>query len=196
MVALFSAVNPRFFSLAAAANILQDFSPVMLMAIGQTFVIATGGIDLSVGSLLGLSGVAMALVIRTLNEFGLDATTTVALGLAAAIGVGIFVGLLNGLLITYARIIPFVATLAMMGATAGLTIVITGGVEVAGGTARRDLDRQQPISRRAHGAGDRGFPDHRHRLGLTLENPVRAVDLCDRIRSVRRAGRGDRRQRA
>ena len=43
MVAVFSAVNPRFFSLAAAANILQDFSPVMLMAIGQTFVIATGG---------------------------------------------------------------------------------------------------------------------------------------------------------
>ena len=133
MVAVFSAVNPRFFSLAAAANILQDFSPVMLMAIGQTFVIATGGIDLSVGSLLGLSGVVMALVIRTLNESGLDATTTVALGLAAAIGVGIFVGLLNGLLITYTRIIPFVATLAMMGATAGLTIVITGGVEVAGG---------------------------------------------------------------
>jgi ribose transport system permease protein len=133
MVAVFSAVNPRFFSLAAAANILQDFSPVMLMAIGQTFVIATGGIDLSVGSLLGLSGVVMALVIRTLNESGLDATTTVALGLAAAIGVGIFVGLLNGLLITYTRIIPFVATLAMMGAAAGLTIVITGGVEVAGG---------------------------------------------------------------
>jgi len=47
MIAVFSAVNPRFFSLAAAANILQDFSPVMLMAIGQTFVIATGGIDLS-----------------------------------------------------------------------------------------------------------------------------------------------------
>ena len=47
------------------------------MAIGQTFVIATGGIDLSVGSLLGLSGVVMALVIRTLDEVGLDATTTV-----------------------------------------------------------------------------------------------------------------------
>ena len=53
MVAVFSAVNPRFFSLAAAANILQDFSPVVLMAAGQTFVIASGGIDLSVGSVLG-----------------------------------------------------------------------------------------------------------------------------------------------
>jgi ribose transport system permease protein len=46
MVAVFSAANPRFFSLAAAANILQDFSPVVLMAAGQTFVIASGGIDL------------------------------------------------------------------------------------------------------------------------------------------------------
>jgi ribose transport system permease protein len=47
--------------------------------------------------------------------------------------VGAFIGLLNGLLIAYARIVPFIATLAMMGAAAGLTIVITGGVEVAGG---------------------------------------------------------------
>jgi ribose transport system permease protein len=133
MVAVFSAVNPRFFSLAAAANILQDFSPVVLMAIGQTFVIASGGIDLSVGSLLGLAGVVMALVIRALNETGFDPTTTIVTGLVAAVGVGTLVGLVNGLLIAYARIIPFVATLAMMGATAGLTIVITSGVEVAGG---------------------------------------------------------------
>jgi ribose transport system permease protein len=133
MVAVFSAVNPRFFSLAAAANILQDFSPVVLMAIGQSFVIATGGIDLSVGSLLGLSGVVMALVIRALNEGGADATTAIVMGLAAAVCVGAMVGLLNGLLITRVRIIPFIATLAMMGAAAGSTIVITGGVEVAGG---------------------------------------------------------------
>jgi ribose transport system permease protein len=133
MVAVFSAVNPRFFSLAAAANILQDFSPVVLMAIGQTFVIASAGIDLSVGSLLGLSGVAMALAIRTLNEAGFDPAMTIVIGLAAAVCVGTLVGLLNGLLIAYARIVPFVATLAMMGATAGLTIVVTSGVEVAGG---------------------------------------------------------------
>ncbi len=61
MVALFTTLNPRFFSLPAAANILQDFSPVVLMAIGQTFVIASGGIDLSVGSVLGLAGILMAL---------------------------------------------------------------------------------------------------------------------------------------
>lgn len=71
MVAAFSLVNPRFFSVRAMANILQDFCPVMLMAIGQTFVIASRGIDLSVGSVLGLAGVTMALVIRAANGAGL-----------------------------------------------------------------------------------------------------------------------------
>jgi ribose transport system permease protein len=114
MVAIFSAVNPRFFSLAAAANILQDFSPVVLMATGQTFVIASRGIDISVGSVLGLAGV------------------TIALGLAACLGVGLFVGLVNGLLITYTRIVPFIATLATMGAAAGMSLVLTGGVQIGG----------------------------------------------------------------
>ena len=132
MVAAFSAANPRFFSLAAAANVLQDFSPVVLMATGQTFVIASGGIDLSVGSLLGLSGVVMALVIRTLTEHGIGPTATILMGLAAAVGVGVFVGLVNGLLITLAKIVPFIVTLAAMGAAAGLSIVITGGVQIAG----------------------------------------------------------------
>ena len=132
MVAAFSAANPRFFSLAAAANVLQDFSPVVLMATGQTFVIASGGIDLSVGSLLGLSGVVMALVIRTLTEHGIGPTATIAMGLAAAVGVGVFVGLMNGLLITLAKIVPFIVTLAAMGAAAGLSIVMTGGVQIAG----------------------------------------------------------------
>jgi ribose transport system permease protein len=133
MVAVFSAVNPRFFSLAAAANILQDFSPVVLMGAGQSFVIASGGIDLSVGSVLGLSGVAMALAIRALNEAGFGSVAAIVVGLGAALCVGAVVGLANGLLIAYARIVPFIATLAMMGAAAGLTIVVTGGVEVAGG---------------------------------------------------------------
>lgn len=132
MVAAFSAANPRFFSVRAMANVLQDFSPVVLMAIGQTFVIASRGIDLSVGSVLGLSGVAMALVIRALHEAGIDPVLAIALGLGAAIGVGIVVGLINGLLITYCGLVPFVATLATMGAAAGMSLVLTGGTQIAG----------------------------------------------------------------
>lgn len=132
MVSAFTLANPRFFSVRAMANILQDFSPVVLMAIGQTFVIASRGIDLSVGSVLGLAGVSMALVIRAANESGMDPWLTVSLGLAAAVGVGVAVGLINGLLITYCRLVPFVATLATMGASAGMSLVLTGGTQVAG----------------------------------------------------------------
>ena len=132
MVALFSFANPRFFSLAAAANILQDFSPVVLMAIGQTFVIASRGIDLSVGSVLGLAGVSMALAIRAGNEAGLDPALTIPLGLLTAVAVGAGVGLLNGLLVTRVRLVPFIATLATMGAAAGMSLVLTGGTQIAG----------------------------------------------------------------
>lgn len=132
MVAFFTTLNPRFFSLPATANILQDFSPVVLMAIGQTFVIASGGIDLSVGSVLGLAGIIMALVIRTCHAAGFDPWLTIALGLAAAFAVGTFVGIVNGLLIAYLRIAPFVTTLATMGAAAGFSLVLTGGVQIAG----------------------------------------------------------------
>ncbi|WP_319323534.1 ABC transporter permease [Shinella sp.] len=132
MIAAFSAANPRFFSIRAMANVLQDFSPVVLMAIGQTFVIASRGIDLSVGSVLGLAGVSMALVIRAANEGGVDPWLAITLGMAAAIGVGVVVGLINGLLITYCRLVPFVATLATMGAAAGMSLVLTGGTQIAG----------------------------------------------------------------
>lgn len=132
MVLAFSLANPRFFSVRAMANILQDFSPVVLMAIGQTFVIASRGIDLSVGSVLGLAGVSMALVIRAANEAGIDPWLAIALGLLTAVGVGVVVGLINGFLITYCRLVPFVATLATMGAAAGMSLVLTGGTQIAG----------------------------------------------------------------
>lgn len=132
MVLAFSLVNPRFFSIRAMANILQDFSPVVLMAIGQTFVIASRGIDLSVGSVLGLAGVSMALAIRAANEAGIEPWLAISLGLAVAIGVGVVVGLINGILITYCRLVPFVATLATMGAAAGMSLVLTGGTQIAG----------------------------------------------------------------
>lgn len=132
MVLAFSLANPRFFSIRAMANILQDFSPVVLMAIGQTFVIASRGIDLSVGSVLGLAGVSMALVIRAANAAGLDPWLAISLGLAVAVGVGVVVGLINGILITYCRLVPFVATLATMGAAAGMSLVLTGGTQIAG----------------------------------------------------------------
>lgn len=132
MISVFSILNPRFLSSAAAANVLQDFSPVMLMAIGQTFVIITGGIDLSVGSILGLSGVVTALIVRAGHARGVSPGQIIAVGLLGGLAVGLAVGLLNGVLVAYGRLAPFIATLSTLGVAAGLTLVITGGVQIAG----------------------------------------------------------------
>lgn len=132
MIAVFTALNPRFLSSGVFANILQDFGPVMLMAIGQALIIITGGIDLSVGAVLGLSGVTGALTIRSLTEQGVGPATTIILGIIAAISTGAMVGLVNGLLVTRVRLAPFIATLATMSISMGITLVITGGVQIAG----------------------------------------------------------------
>lgn len=133
MIAFFSVLNPRFFSTAAFGNILQDWAPVMLLAIGQTYVIITGGIDLSVGSTLGLSGVVGAMVIQASNNGGHAAATSILAGVVTSAVVGLAVGLINALLVTRIRLAPFIATLSTMGAMAGLTLVISQGTPVAGG---------------------------------------------------------------
>lgn len=132
MVLAFSLLNPRYFSTASFGNILQDFAPVMLMAIAQTFIIITGGIDLSVGAVLGLSGVSAALAIRATTESGMPPAISISVGILAALLVGLLVGIVNGLLITRVKLAPFIATLATMGVCMGATLVVTGGVQIAG----------------------------------------------------------------
>ena len=96
-------------------NVLRQNSMVGLLALGMTFVILTGGIDLSVGSLLAAAGVAAA----TLAGRG----TVVALG--AGVAVAAVIGLVNGLLVAKARLQPFVVTLATMIAARGAVLAFT-----------------------------------------------------------------------
>lgn len=101
-------------------NILSQIAIIALLAIGMTLVIATGGIDLSVGSLLALSAMISALLIR---DFGGDGSAT-PLSLVVCSGLAIlvcgFLGLLTGLLITVFRLPPFIATLGMMWMARGM----------------------------------------------------------------------------
>ncbi len=133
MVAFFSAFNSIFFSTAVFGNILLDWAPVVLMAVGQSFVIISGGIDLSVGSTVGLSGVVAAFQMQHMIESGKNQWFAIAIGTLVAAAVGIIIGLVNGFLITKAKIVPFIATLVTMGASAGLAIIYSGGAPVAGG---------------------------------------------------------------
>ena len=97
-------------------NIVRQNSMVGLVALGMTFVILTGGIDLSVGAVLAVAGIVACYV----------APYGSGVAILAAIATGAAVGLLNGMLIAKARIQPFITTLAMMIAARGLALAITG----------------------------------------------------------------------
>jgi len=100
-----------------------DASFFAIMAIGATIVIISGGIDLSVGSIYALSGVAMALFLRGAGSMGPTATTL--LGLLVCLGVGLACGVLNGALVVGLRVHPFIITLGTMWVLRGIAFVAT-----------------------------------------------------------------------
>ncbi|MBA3322678.1 MAG: ABC transporter permease, partial [Pyrinomonadaceae bacterium] len=117
LVCLFAAVRyDSFLTSENLLNIMRQNTMLGLIALGMTFVILTGGIDLSVGSLLAVAGVIAA----NLAERGLFAA------LFAAVAVTTLLGLINGAVIAKARIQPFIVTLAMMIAARGLALAATG----------------------------------------------------------------------
>ena len=124
MVAL-SFMSPYFFTQRNLTNIVSQNADIGIMAVGAALVILIGGIDLSVGSTLALSLMSSAWLFR---EHGLPFTLCVLVG----VGVGAAVGLVNGVLSTYGRIQPFVATLATMSACAGLALYLTDGNPING----------------------------------------------------------------
>ena len=112
----------RFASLDNVMTILRLASVTGVLAIGMTFVITAGGIDLSVGSLVGLSSVwASTLATQTMAE---DVHWTVMV--LTALAVGTAAGVVNGLIIAYGKVVSFIATLAMMIAARGLAEMISG----------------------------------------------------------------------
>ena len=125
VVVVLSFLSPYFFTRQNLTNIVSQNSDIGIMAVGAALVILIGGIDLSVGSTLALSLMSSAWLFR---EHGVPFVVCVLVGLA----VGALVGLLNGVLSTYGRIQPFVATLATLSAAAGFALWITNGNPISG----------------------------------------------------------------
>ena len=114
---IISVMNDSFLEFSNLRNLLRQVSINAIIAFGMTFVILTGGIDLSVGSILALSSAVMANLIVT----GTDPVLAIVL----AAGAGLVLGGINGLVITYGRVAPFIATLATMTIYRGATLVFT-----------------------------------------------------------------------
>ena len=122
---LMAALSPFFLSISNFLNILLATSTIGVLAMGATFVLGSGGLDLSLGSVLGLSGVVGAAVAVKLGA-------PTALAVAAAILAGAGAGLVNGLIITRALVPAFIVTLGMLGIARGLALVISGGRVIYG----------------------------------------------------------------
>ena len=123
---VFAAIAPAFFSVPNLINIALSIAITGILAVGMTMVILTGGIDLSVGSVVALAGVVAAMVAARGGGAG-----SVLLGSAAALAVGAAVGIFNGFVIAQFRVPPFVTTLAMLTICRGLVFIITDGRSIS-----------------------------------------------------------------
>jgi ribose transport system permease protein len=129
LASFFSILRPHAFPrIANILNMATDASILLVLAVGSTFVILTGGIDLSINGVLVFSGVAAAMAML---EVGGDSAGVLLAGLAAAIVVGAAWGALNGFLIAKAKIPALIVTLGTMGMSLGLSLLLTGGVDIS-----------------------------------------------------------------
>jgi ribose transport system permease protein len=121
----FALTSERFLQLANLGNVAEQNAHVVIVAIGVALTMMLGGIDLSVGSVAALVGaVSAGLIVR-------DGWTLFA-ALLAGLTLGALTGAINGVLVVYGKLPPFVATLAMLGVARGLTLVYTEGRPISG----------------------------------------------------------------
>jgi ribose transport system permease protein len=124
LVALFvilSIASPNFLSSTNLSSVVRQTVVINIMALGMTVVIISGGIDLSVGSILALAGL---LGTMTMEKQG------IALGMLVGVAIGMLCGFANGLMITSLRISPFIVTLGTMGIYRGMALIISKGLPV------------------------------------------------------------------
>ncbi len=129
LLILGAAVNPSFLGLDNLTNVLTRSAFIAVIGVGATYVIAAGGLDLSVGS---MAAFVASVMILFMNAGGGDGGPgLIAAGMALALGVGMACGLGNGLVTTLGRIEPFIVTLGTMGIFRGLTVWLAGGGSIA-----------------------------------------------------------------
>lgn len=127
----FSITAQGFFSSENMQDIILASASVLILGIGVTFVIISGGIDLSVGYTMGLSAVTMAYIIRELTKINTHPIISVLIAFIVALFMGLIVGLINGYLVAYLRVPSFIATLGMFGIAHGVALLISGGFPIA-----------------------------------------------------------------
>jgi ribose transport system permease protein len=124
LLVVFSLAGARFLTPANIANILVQSTVLILLALPMTLIIMTEGLDLSMGAVLTLASIALAMTVVT--------TGSATLGLLAGLAVGLGFGIANGVLVALGGLPPFIVTLGTLGIAQGLSLVVTDGQSVVG----------------------------------------------------------------
>ncbi len=148
LLLFFSVSAPNFLSVGSLLIVAKHVAINAFMAVGMTFVILTGGIDLSVGSIVGLSGIVAGGLINSgvrVDPLHLTVYPSVIVVILMTLGLGALIGAFNGLIITRLRVTAFIGTLGMLYIVRGSALLISGGATIANLVGRPEL-------------GNMGFP--------------------------------------
>jgi ribose transport system permease protein len=129
MIVGFALLNDRFFTQINALSIANQATFLIIVALGQGIVLLTGGFDLSVGAAVSLTSVVTGWVLTTA---GVSGTPLIALAVLAGVGVGVLIGLVNGVSVAFLGVPPFIATLGASGAAGGAALLVSGGLPITG----------------------------------------------------------------
>jgi len=132
MVVVFSLTGKNFLSIVNFQNVIHLQTLPLLLAAAETFVIITGGIDLSIGFVAGLASVVAAKLMQVFVATGIPVGWVILLGTAGSLALSLLPGLLNGVVITRFKVPPFIATLGMWGIANGVALKLCQGFPVAG----------------------------------------------------------------
>lgn len=156
-----SMATPYFFSMSNLSNVARQSAITAILAVGQTLVILTAGIDLSVGAMTAISASVAAVLMTQRFEFAGLAIGPVpfGVGILLAIAVGTLAGVINGLIITKGRIPDFICTLGTLTTYRGIALLVTGGLPVPSHLTATELKGYLPEEMLWLGGGDIfGFP--------------------------------------
>jgi ribose transport system permease protein len=143
LVAYFTSRDSVFLSSGEIAAMLTVFAELILLAVGETYVIISGGIDLSVGAIAGFAGVVAAFAMRDMISAHTSEALVLTVGTITCAAIGIGIGLVNAALMNWARLVPFVATLVTLGAATGMAIVLSGGGPIGADSAAISLSARR-----------------------------------------------------
>jgi ribose transport system permease protein len=130
MMTVFTAINPRYLTLDNVVNIILQNAVLLILALGATLVILSEGIDLSLGSVLTLSGVTCVYVMKRLMESGSSDASAMIAGVVVGLLTGTLMGTITGGLVSIGRMPSFIASLGMMGVGGALALVLANSTAI------------------------------------------------------------------